>query len=135
MLVKKCARCPARFSGKGRRCGECREKAATEVRLREAERFLAGLCTRCDKPPEEGSRLCAGHIAKNKQRCSAWVAKNGRKKYQLLRKLGMCVKTANHGPATHGSLCKKCRMEMRASQRVRRSDIVPGNYTEKRHAA
>lgn len=30
-----------------------------------------------------------------------------------LRALGVCLNGVHHGPATHGTLCEKCRLEHR----------------------
>lgn len=102
-------------------------QAAREFRQWTAARHRQGLCIQCNKNgdtlPARGSHRqrrgirCAFHRGINAQRCKTWSAENGQKRFWERKKLGLCVSSPGHGPATHGNLCAACRLRTRESQR------------------
>lgn len=100
--------------------------AARRFRKWTAKRHRMGLCILCEKegdmlPPLGDRRTrrgirCAFHRGINAEKCRRWSAENGPRLFRERKRLGVCVSSPRHGPATHGNLCAACRLRTRESR-------------------
>lgn len=82
-------------------------------------RQTIGLCIQCNRRHQPTMQRCGLHRRLNAEKCLAWARANAvrlRQERAERVRAGLCASTASHGKATHGTLCKKCRLTARRTQ-------------------